>query len=268
MRRLVVLLVAVVGVSIQPALADDLNARQADVRQQLAAAAAEISQLNLQMASLERSVTGTQQRIQRERAQVRMLARALYAQPDSLVATVFESASISEALTRIADLTSAGDRAASTKRELDRDLMALSRQRAQLQSDRDRQAQLQQELEAQYGKLVQQAVALRVQNPAPPPAPLPTDPASVAAIKQIILTAFAPLGSAGQTWALRVAQCESNYNPYAVNRSSGASGLFQFLPSTWASLPQHNQSVFDPTANAQAAEVLYSRSGPNQWSCK
>src|SRR5262245_18001718 len=139
MRRLVVLLFAV-GISIQPALADDLGARQADVRQQLAAAAAQISQLNLQMASLERSVTDTQQRIERERAEVRMLARALYAQPDSLVATVFESTSISEALTRIADLTSAGDRAASTKGELDRDLLALSRQRAQLQSDRDRRA--------------------------------------------------------------------------------------------------------------------------------
>src|SRR5262245_50758478 len=175
MRRLVVLLV-VVGISIQPALADDLNARQADVRQQLAAAAAEISQLNVQMASLERSVTDTQRRIERERAQVRLLARALYAQPDSLVATVFESTSISEALTRIADLTSAGDRAASTKRELDRDLMALSRQRVQLQSDHDRQAQLQQQLEDQYGKLVSQAVAQRVQSPMPPPAPLPPDP--------------------------------------------------------------------------------------------
>jgi soluble lytic murein transglycosylase-like protein len=257
-----------VGASVQPAFADDLGARQANMRQQLAAAAAEISQLNLQVAALERSLNDTQQRIQHERAQVRMLARALYAQPDSLVATVFESASISEALTRIADLTSAGDRAASTKRELDRDVSALSRQRAQLQTDRDRQMQLQQQLESQYGKLVQQAAALRVQSPAPPAPPLPTDPGSVGAIQQIILNAFAPLGSAAQTWALRVAKCESNYNPYAVNRSSGASGLFQFLPSTWASLPQHNQSVFDPTANAQAAATLYVRSGPSQWSCQ
>ncbi|MBJ7614335.1 MAG: transglycosylase SLT domain-containing protein [Candidatus Dormibacteraeota bacterium] len=87
-------------------------------------------------------------------------------------------------------------------------------------------------------------------------------------MQQIILDAFAPLGPGAQQWALRVAKCESGYNPNAVNRSSGASGLFQFLPSTWASLPQHNQSVFNPVANAQAAAVLYQRSGPNQWSCK
>ncbi|TMC02991.1 MAG: transglycosylase [Chloroflexi bacterium] len=93
------------------------------------------------------------------------------------------------------------------------------------------------------------------------------DPGSVGAIQAIILDAFAPLGAAAQSWALRVAKCESNYNPYAVNRSSGASGLFQFLPSTWAGSPYHAQSVFDPSANAHAAAWLYQRSGPGQWVC-
>ena len=78
--------------------ADDLSTRQEDVRQQLAASASQISELNVQMASLERSVTDTQQRSERERAQVRVLARALDAQPDSLVALVFESSSLSEVL--------------------------------------------------------------------------------------------------------------------------------------------------------------------------
>ena len=41
--------------------------------------------------------------------------------------------------------------------------------------------------------------------------------------------------SPGLSWALRVANCESHYNPLAINRSSGASGLFQFMPSTWNS---------------------------------
>jgi len=80
--------------------------------------------------------------------------------------------------------------------------------------------------------------------------------------------AFAPLGAGAQQWALRVAKCESGYNPNAVNRGSGASGLFQFMPATWASMPQGRQSVFNAVANAQAAAVLYARSGPNQWSCK
>src|SRR6266567_9142019 len=254
MRRLVVL-VFVLAAMVQPAYADDLRAKQDDVKQQLATVAGQITQLTAQMASLEQQVADTQQRIQRERAQVRMLARALYAQPDSLVATVFEAASVSEAVTRLADLTSAGDRAVMTKRELDRDLSSLSRQRALMQSDRDRTDQLRQQLEVQFGKLVQQGVAQRITTP---PAALP--PVAPGSIQQIIMDAFASQGAGAQTWALRVAKCESNYNPYAVNRSSGASGLFQFLPSTWAGMPQHTQSVFDPTANAQAAALLYQRS--------
>jgi len=259
MRRLVVLLV-VVAALVQPAYADDLRAKQDDVKQQLATAAAQITQLNQQMASLEQSVADTQQRIQRERAQVRMLARALYAQPDSLVATVFESASVSEAVTRLADLTSAGDRAVAAKRKLDRDLTSLSRQRALMQADRDRTDQLRQQLEVQFGKLVQQGARQSTPPSLPPVAP--------GSIQQIIMDAFASQGATAQAWALRVAKCESNYNPYAVNRYSGASGLFQFLPSTWAGMPQHNQSVFDPTANAQAAALLYQRSGGSPWSCK
>src|SRR5215467_9883638 len=100
MRRLVVILVVVLG-SIGPVYADDLTTRQEDVRQQLAAAATQVSDLNVQMATLERSATDTQQRIERERAQVRILARALYTQPDSLVGLVFESTSLTDAMTRI-----------------------------------------------------------------------------------------------------------------------------------------------------------------------
>jgi len=254
------------GVS-QSVYADDLSARQETVKQQLIAAAAQITDLNSKMSALEKSMADTQLRIQRERAQVRRLARALYAQPDSLIGALFESASITDALTRIGDLSSAGDRAAATKRALDDDLSRLSLQKNQLQSDRDRQQQLKRQLENQFSQLVNQALSSKTSSPPPSPAPS-MPPGSTGAIQQIILDAFAPLGSTAQQWALRVAKCESNYNPFAVNRSSGASGLFQFLPSTWAFTPQHTQSVFDPVANAQAAAWLYQRSGPGQWSCK
>ncbi len=265
MRRLGILLV-VVAATVQPVFADDLTARQQDVRTQLTAASAQITQLNLQMALLERSMADTQRRIDRERAQVRMLARTLYVQPDSLVALIFESASVAEALTRVADLTSAGDRAAAMKHALDEDLGRLSQQRGQLQSDRDRTRELEKQLQSQFSKLVSQIAASRY--PAPSQRPLSLDPGSVGAIQQIILDAFAPLGSTAQSWALRVAKCESNYNPYAVNSGSGAAGLFQFLPSTWRSSPYASYSPFDPKANAEAAAWLYQRSGPGQWSCK
>jgi hypothetical protein len=106
-----------------------------------------------------------------------------------------------------------------------------------------------------------QAEAARVaalSNHPPPPAYIAT----------IISDAFSPLGSRAVQWALNVAYCESRYHPNSVNTSSGASGLFQFLPSTWAFTPQHALSPFDPGANAQAAAWLYKRDGPSQWVCQ
>jgi len=73
--------------------------------------------------------------------------------------------------------------------------------------------------------------------------------------------------SPGLTWALRVANCESNYNPLAVNRSSGASGLFQFMPSTWnANFP--GQNIWDPYAQARGALVFYNAGRQSAWTCK
>jgi len=73
--------------------------------------------------------------------------------------------------------------------------------------------------------------------------------------------------SPGLSWALRVANCESHYNPLAINRSSGASGLFQFMPSTWnASFP--GQNIWDPYAQARAALAFYNAGRQSAWTCK
>jgi hypothetical protein len=45
---------------------------------------------------------------------------------------------------------------------------------------------------------------------------------------------------------------ESHWNAAAVNPRSGASGLGQFLRSTWATTPYAARSVFDPYANHAA----------------
>jgi hypothetical protein len=57
--------------------------------------------------------------------------------------------------------------------------------------------------------------------------------------------------------------CESKYNPNAVNRYSGASGLFQFLGSSWAAWGQG--SVFDPARNIEAAVRYYKVAGVSPW---
>jgi regulator of protease activity HflC (stomatin/prohibitin superfamily) len=104
----------------------------------------------------------------------------------------------------------------------------------------------------------QAAVIAARSNHAPPPP----------YIAKIINDAFSPLGPAAVQWAINVAYCESRYHPNSVNSDSGASGLFQFMPSTWSGTPWASQSPFDPVANAQAAAWLYSHYGPGRWTCQ
>ena len=66
---------------------------------------------------------------------------------------------------------------------------------------------------------------------------------------------------------LRVAECESNLDPYAVN-PSGSYGLFQFIRSTWKSTPFGGQDIFDPKANANAAAWMWSEGRKSEWVCQ
>jgi hypothetical protein len=71
--------------------------------------------------------------------------------------------------------------------------------------------------------------------------------------------------------ALRVMACESGGNSNAANPSSSASGLFQFLASTWERVTGENYpgSVFNGESNIRAAAKL-SNGGSDwsQWSCR
>lgn len=106
----------------------------------------------------------------------------------------------------------------------------------------------------------------------PTPAPVIPAPVPVAAppssVPDMIRVAFAPLGGAAVSWALRIANCESGYNPNAVNPSGDATGVFQFLRSTWAGTPYAGYSRTDAWANVQAGAWLYARQGPTPWMCK
>jgi hypothetical protein len=64
-----------------------------------------------------------------------------------------------------------------------------------------------------------------------------------------------------------VIQRESEWKSWAVNRRSGASGLAQFLRTTWLSTPQGRAgaSVFDPYANIDGAAWLATNVGWRQW---
>ncbi len=66
---------------------------------------------------------------------------------------------------------------------------------------------------------------------------------------------------------LRVAQCESNLDPFAVN-PSGSYGLFQFIRSTWKSTPYGDDDIFSPEANANAAAWMWSEGRKSEWVCQ
>ena len=81
--------------------------------------------------------------------------------------------------------------------------------------------------------------------------------------------------------ALAVISCESNGDPAITNPTSGAAGLFQFMPSTWdwvageVGLGDYaSEAPYDPAANVEAAAWLvhYSLDGGqtawHHWNCK
>jgi soluble lytic murein transglycosylase-like protein len=98
--------------------------------------------------------------------------------------------------------------------------------------------------------------------------PVPAGPRpSVGYVQDLIRQAFAPQGQAAVDWGLRVAGCESGYNPNAYN-PDGASGVFQFMPGTFRSTPYGNQNIFDAAANVNAGAWYFQQHGGGAWSCK
>jgi hypothetical protein len=72
-------------------------------------------------------------------------------------------------------------------------------------------------------------------------------------------------GSCSTLW--RRMSCESGGYRFARN-PSGASGLFQFLPSTWASTPFASFSIWSPYAQALAAGWMNSHGRGGEWVCR
>ena len=67
---------------------------------------------------------------------------------------------------------------------------------------------------------------------------------------------------------LRVARCESNLVPTAVNARGGSYGLFQFKPGTWLGTPFAEYDIFDPRASAHAAAWMWSQGRRREWVCQ
>ncbi len=98
---------------------------------------------------------------------------------------------------------------------------------------------------------------------APPPAP--------PEIERIIRTAAARW-SVDPEQLMRVAYCESRYDPHAFNPRASDSGLFQFIPRTWAANSVRagygGASPFDAVASANTAAFMFGQGQAWQWTCK
>lgn len=123
---------------------------------------------------------------------------------------------------------------------------------------------------AEYLNAGEAAGSAPAATPAPTPAPstpAPSESANTGGTMVDIITAAANKYGQSPSAMLAVARCESGLNPNAVNRSSGASGLFQFLPGTFRSTPYASYSIFDPWANANAAAWMWSVGRRGEWVC-
>jgi len=72
--------------------------------------------------------------------------------------------------------------------------------------------------------------------------------------------------------ALKIAWCESTFDPNATNKQTKAAGLFQHLPRYWAERSAkagwEGADIYDPYANvAVAAWLRYHAGGWSHWTC-
>jgi hypothetical protein len=84
-------------------------------------------------------------------------------------------------------------------------------------------------------------------------------------VREAIDLSCATYGFCSSLWSK--ARCESGFSPFAHN-PSGASGLFQFLPSTFRSTPYAGFSIWSPYANALAAGWMHERGRGGEWVCQ
>jgi murein DD-endopeptidase MepM/ murein hydrolase activator NlpD len=140
----------------QQQLKDSLEknaAQQRDVQGKIVEVQQKIDDLDVQIEAALQRETMLADRIDSERAQLRELARAIYTAPTSVLVILGQAQSLSDLLTRIADLNVAGSRAVKVKAYLAQDLTDLQDVRRTEQDARNDQVVQRTELASELAKL-------------------------------------------------------------------------------------------------------------------
>jgi murein DD-endopeptidase MepM/ murein hydrolase activator NlpD len=137
---------------LRQSLADNAT-QQVAVQGQIAAVQQKIADLETQIENAQRREAMLSLRIEAEREQLRQLARAVYVAPSSPLLILAEAHSLSDLLTRIADLNVAGSRAADVKSALAQDLSDLQVERQKEQDARDEQVKQRDQLNVELSQL-------------------------------------------------------------------------------------------------------------------
>lgn len=66
--------------------------------------------------------------------------------------------------------------------------------------------------------------------------------------------------------AYAIANRESRFNYKVTNSSSGAAGLYQFMPTTWRNTPYGRKSPYNPRWAALGAMWMWANGGYSHWS--
>jgi murein DD-endopeptidase MepM/ murein hydrolase activator NlpD len=113
------------------------GADQQALNAQIASEEAKIADLEAQITRLEAQIADTEGRIDVERAQIASLARAIYRQPDSMLALIARSGNVHDALVASVDMVIAGQRAHAVQASLEADLAKLQTDRTARLADLD-----------------------------------------------------------------------------------------------------------------------------------
>jgi chaperonin cofactor prefoldin len=262
--------------------------RLADLRRHLEQNSAWLGDLELQQAALEVTIKGTRERLQAKRATLGSITRQQYKTmaDGSMSEIFFGSGDFGQVVDRIVANEAASNRSHAAILEFQAAELSLTEQSASLHQKQAEAVLIQVHLVTLKAQVQSQAADYQAQvnaldktasdllgrikqvDAAIAAANRPPDgggTASQAAIIVIISDAAARYGANGDQM-VRVARCESGLNPRAYSASSGASGLFQFMPGTFYG--HGGKNIWDPYDQSNVAAQMFAQGQASAWTCR